>query len=159
MHKVLILILLNAALAACDGSSSSGGGTTNTDPGSTFPSPDTTSVAGTYLGSETVTFTIPGELTETRSGTITVTIEASGNVTLVDEEGVTFTGPLSGDRFTAQGTAQFVEQGISCSGTATYVGTVFGDRVSGSSSGSGTCARGNVSLNISASGIFTATKT
>ncbi len=146
MRKLLILILLNAMLTACGGgSSSSGGGTA-------------VSTAGTYNGSETFTVTIPGVLTETGSGSITITIDAAGNVTLVDEDGVTFTGSLSGNRFTAQGPAQIVEEGITCNGPAAYEGTVSGNQITGTESASVTCTRGGVSVAVNASGTFNATR-
>ena len=63
-------------LVACGGGSSSSGGG------------EALSAARTYSGSETFTFAIAGELTETASGPITVTIDATGNVTVVDEDGV-----------------------------------------------------------------------
>ncbi len=138
MRKAALFVVFVVTLAACGGGSSS--------------------AAGTYRGTENFTFTIPGVLTDSGSESITVTIDAAGNVTVVDEAGFTFTGSLSGNQLTAQGTGQISEDGVTCSGPVTYEGTVSGDRVSGNVSGNATCSDGNVNVSVNGNGTFTATR-
>lgn len=167
MRNILCPILLSAMLAACGGGeSSSGAGSTadvqtSSDPGGVSEPSREASVpltAGTYQGTETLTFTVPGEFTRTETGPINITIDSAGNVTVTDEDGARYIGSLSGTQFTAQGTSRFTEDGFSCAGPGTYEGSLSGGQVSGRTFGNVTCTGDGGSFVVTGDGTFSAAR-
>ncbi len=142
-----LYIVAGIALTACGGGSSSGGGNQST-----------ATLAGTYTGSETVTAQVTNGPSQTGTLGITITIDGAGNVTLVDAEGTRFTGVLTGNNFTLQGATSVAIQGIACSGTATYSGTVSDNQASGNITASAACLQGSDVINVTGSGTFSATR-
>ena len=132
-------------LTACGGGSSGGGGSTQ--------------FAGTYSGTETLTITFQGQA-ETGSGALTITITPDGRVTVVDEAGTVHRGSLNGVNFNAMGGAQGLTDpstpGVTCNINQTYVGSVNGNTITGTASGSITCT-GATTITANFSGNFTAT--
>ncbi len=142
-------VIAAVILAACGGGSSDSGG----GGGSTL-------FAGTYKGSETLTFTLFGE-TESGSAPITITINQNGSVTVSDSEGFVYSGTLNGASFTATGGSENLTDpelpGVVCAFTQTYQGEVNGSTAEGTTSGTLNCTDGSSNINGTISGTFSAT--
>ncbi len=93
--------------------------------------------AGTYKGSTKLKITV---LEETSEGTrsITITISDSGSVKISGSDG-SVGGTLSGDKITARIPVEESDSGVTCSGALPLSGTVSGNTISGSISGTLSC--------------------
>lgn len=153
MSKLLYSCLLSTILllTACGGGSSSGGGesdgetaseTGETSNTSTTPVSD---IAGTYVGTATVTAS-GGGLSETGSAPVQITISENNSVAFgkPGEPPIgTTTLNTSGDAFEISVPASFFNRsGIECTGTLSASGTVNGGAITGAIASSGVTCNG-----------------
>jgi hypothetical protein len=158
-HATLALVTL-FFITACGGGSSSdsgGGSSTQAETGSSTESTSSGSQSAptTYTGSVSVVLTAQGFPPVPAESPLTVVIE--GDTVTLTVEGESVTTTLNGNAFTAPIPVPEGGSVISCTGTAVADGTVSGNTVSGTVSGSGSCSDGSQEIPVSLSGSFNAT--
>jgi hypothetical protein len=141
LHHLGLLVTL-FSIASCGGG---GGGGSTTNP----------SFVGTYLGTAETTVTGP-QVSLPARGSIQIVVSSDNTVSVSDPGQPPYaTGTLSGNTFvaTAPGST-FNSQGVSCSGSLDFNGTISATSINGTISSRGLTCNG-VGVNIS--GTFTAT--
>ncbi len=155
IHKFLVFVFAFPlfTLTGCGGGSSSSGA------GGAAPAQH----VGTYTGTLTLMVNVPGVLSEQISGPITVVVSPDGVVSISAQcnFGPCVTpGSINGDNVTAGGDSNFdAGDGITCSGTESWQGTISGNTINGSASGSGNCSGPGGVVGFTLTGNFSATKT
>lgn len=159
-------IALAVMLTACGGgdSSSGGGGDAGEAAGGAGgPAPAAgggnpgNRFAGRYAGIGTITLNAPGLPPESVTGSITFVIDSRGNVTSDPGIPQSGTGRLNGNSFTVTVPgSRFNEPGLNCSGSLLIRGTVSGQTINGTFSGSGFTCNG---VPVQLSGTYSATRT
>lgn len=136
------VLVAGGAVVALSGGGGGGGGS-----GSTTNS----SVAGTYTGSATTCFQPPSANSTCSSGSITITVDAGGNVTSDTlYPGQSLQGRLSGMNFVLGATVQTADR----TGQIDYIGTIVDNKIVGSIQGAARTTGGDGTY----SGTFTAVK-
>ena len=150
--KKLLLILSIVFISACSsGGSDSGGMVEPTLPGTGIPS----SFVGTYTGTLNITASALG-LSETDSFPITLTVTADGMVRFDgDDPNETFTVGLT-DSGAFSGNLPINEE--ECTGSVGTNGMVDGTNASGDLSGNGSCRIDGLTVDVTLSGNFSASK-
>ena len=150
--KICFFLSALLALSACGGGDSdSGGGGDVTTPGDMLPA----NFVGVYTGVLNLTASAAG-LTESDSFPITITVNADGTVRFDgDDPDETFTvGIDNSGSFSGSVTIQEEP----CAGTINLQGSVDGSNATGTVSGEGTCTQDSLTVDVSLSGDFNATK-
>ena len=114
--------------------------------------------AGTYTGTETLTFSSPATpLTTTGTFPLTIVI---ASVTITDVDGQQYTGDITGNTFTASAVVAVPrDPDVSCqSATVIYTGSISDQTATGSSTGTFTCTAFGTTADITVAGPFTATR-
>lgn len=159
MQRTLIGILSAVAilLAACgdDADSSSGGGSDE---------PEGNPIAGTFTGSQTTTVTVTGSgitASATETTPFRLDVNPEGNTATVVDTGFQAAGPIVNGRFSVSADSPFTQGTLSCSGVATYTGSVAPGDTNGDVSAVYTCSDTTlpgVGLSTSRAGTFTGSK-
>ncbi len=114
-------------LTACGGGGSSSGSSGGTPAGN---------LAGIYNGTVTLTADTSLSGSVTATDTLTIRIDPNGRVTVIDREGETAQGALSGNSFTVNALDRIEAGGtVFCETTTILRGTVSGNRITGTVSG------------------------
>lgn len=128
---------------------SCGGGSDSSSSGAGF-----SSVATTYQGTGSVTLTADGF--PPISDTFNVTIVIDGSTVTATVDGQSATATLNGDSFSISILISETKDDWSCNGTANVNGTLSGNTISGSISGSGNCSNGGPDIPVTLTGTFSA---
>ena len=118
-------------------------------------------VGGVYSGTETLTLSAAG-IAPQQLGTFPITIVISnGRVTLTDSEDVSGSAPLSADGNNFRVALNFTVDFNSgrCNFSDVYSGTISGNRITGTISGTAPCSGGGASFTVTTSGTFSANLT
>ncbi len=135
----IVVLSLSALVSACGGgSSNSGGGIVNSD--------------GFYVGTQTITITALG-VSDSATAEFEMTVVGS-TVEILDPD-VTISGTLSNGSFTAASVpVSFVEDGVACSLSLVYSGTIGNNTTSGTIGGTIVCTDGDSDISGAVSGDF-----
>jgi len=144
-------------LAACgdEGDSSSGAGTAQ---------PEANPTTGTFTGTQSTTLTtIASGITDIRAETVPfrINVNSAGNTATVVDTGFQAAGPIVNGRFSVSADHQFIEGTLSCSGVASYTGSVAPTDTNGDVSAVYTCSDTSlpgVGISKSRAGTFTGSK-
>ncbi len=152
MKHVLFFFLAVFALSACDGGGSDSGSMVDaTIPGTNVPM----SFVGTYTGTLNVSASALGTSVDD-SFPITITVNGDGTVRFDgDDPDETFTVGIQ-DNGVFRGNLPIDQEG--CTGNVAAEGQVDGTNVNGTIDGNGTCDIDGLSVDVTLSGDFNATR-
>ena len=147
MKKIhsIFAISVSLVLSACGGGGSSSGGGGN-------------QFAGVYQAPVSVEFRFTGGLNDTSSVTsqVVLTVQGDGSYSISDAGGgpggIRANGNLDGNKFRATGSGSDTEDGVSCSLTITYAGSIANETAKGKLTGNGRCTGLGTSANVTLNG-------
>ena len=150
--KNTFLLILIFTLTACGGGGSSSGGEVQvTPPGQSLP-PE---FVGVYRGTLNVRAEALG-ISESDSFPITITVSEDGTIRFDgDDPDEAFTVGIAND---GQFSGSLTITEDECSGTISVTGQVNGTTASGDVQGDGQCSDGNITVDVTLTGDFSATK-
>ena len=140
-------IFFASILSACGGGSSS-----SDSAGTDTAGADTTAAQTVFNGTQNLTVTA-ADLNETDSAPFQLAV--SGNNVTISSDGTTIgSGTLSGSSYNVSASDTLTDDGVTCSLTLNYAGTINGNTTSGSISGNGSCSGSGINIPVSVSGNF-----